>query len=1417
MNSFQWRSVRTTLVLAGLALLLAAVPAQGAERHIDGYVEGLVGGGGIGPGIAVYEGTDNAPTTDKVFSTGANRVQRYDYLGDFELMWGKDVVAGNGGTGAEVCTVAAECKPGVPGTLRGEFSNPEGIAIDQANGWIYVWVEGGGNFDPAMYVDKFDVNGNFLLRFGNQVNGTSGGDICPRPGFPADLCKEAVDGSGPGELGNKLQGSANSYLAVSPAAPHDVFVGDPVNRRVMQYQSNGTFIRAWGYDVAPGADPPAFETCTVGTGCQQGSTEEFGNNGQFSTGLTFVTVDSNGVVYVSDTEYPSRIIRFDSDQFAAPSAGLLPPITTSDAEPPGPLLPGQTEGMVADRLTNHLYVLRNPEIGDSVIQEIDPAALTVVSTSPAPGDVGQLGDVFSNDLALQLTTGNLYTVGTGHSEFTFPACGFEFCTGYFLLDAGGFTPQSVTIGSPTGVTSSAVVLHGTVSPNGFASYRFEYSKAGGDWIPAGEWKPVASLGSESISESISGLEPNSTYRVRLVTRKIYGATAMSDVISSEEEFATVAVAPGAETLPTSQRGINGATIYGRVNPNNLPTTYYFEYGESTAYGSRVPDGDAGSDFGERIVSAELTGLLAGTTYHYRVVAENDEGVTTGEDFSFTTRGATSGPARAWEMVTPPFKIVRTVVPLQSDVGENPNPGLPSKDGDAVAWSSSVFPMTDEARTGSDGDNRIIRRTSAGWVWQTRNTLPSKLKINGVLHEGMAPGLPKQDALASSGDLETLAWYVENGEIIQSEAPGVNDNNNFYTRRDGTGVEGFTPWVFDTRTQYYSAGPGYSIGDRALINDAGTAMVRWGGYWGLAEDPGTPEDDDPSDEQQLDGSGATIYLQQADDPDQMPAAPKDLVNECTSGGAGPTLIPARIGSGLSDDILGARACTEGTLVSPRGASVGAGSAVTAMSNDGRRVFFTSPEPSGVGVGSCTAETGAETNCPPQLYVRQYDALGENPVVRWISRPQDVGTQQIDELAGAYFQGASEDGRHVYFATATPLLTGDPNSGDSITLGAASQVSRDIYRYTFPDSLAADPAGGTLTRITAGPAGTGDPNASSNSQGGIEPIRYLSDDGRRAYFLTDSPISGADTTPPAGGVTLPADTLGTLEDRNLYLFDDEQAGASSYKFIARLETETTFRGTRDGGHVIFTSTDRLTSDDDDDATDIFLYDADKDELVRVSSPQPGAVPYGQGTESHNADLGKDLEGADFNHRGAAGELEAAGGWGRGRYYNVAEDANGIVSVFFQSRSELIPEDENGDHYDVYQWREGELSLVSPASPGHYSFYSGNSVDGQDVFIFTSERIDPREIDDYDYDIYDYRVGGGFPYTPPPAPCDVLGHACRGPASTAPASRVPDSLAGGAGNSARNKKHQKCRKGKVRKKGKCVPRKHRKAGSKARGGSK
>jgi len=80
-----------------------------------------------------------------------------------------------------------------------------------------------------------------------------------------------------------------------------------------------------------------------------------------------------------------------------------------------------------------------------------------------------------------------------------------------------------------------------------------------------------------------------------------------------------------------------ATLNGTVNPNGASTTVIFKYGLTTAYGSTIagtPSPLTGNT--AQAVSANLTGLLPGNTYHFAASGTNSNGSTDGNDMTFVT-------------------------------------------------------------------------------------------------------------------------------------------------------------------------------------------------------------------------------------------------------------------------------------------------------------------------------------------------------------------------------------------------------------------------------------------------------------------------------------------------------------------------------------------------------------------------------------------------------------------------------------------------------------------------------------------------------------------------------------------------------------------------------------------------------------
>jgi photosystem II stability/assembly factor-like uncharacterized protein len=193
-------------------------------------------------------------------------------------------------------------------------------------------------------------------------------------------------------------------------------------------------------------------------------------------------------------------------------------------------------------------------------------------------------------------------------------------------------PPTVTVDNAQHVTTTTADLAGWANPMGTsATAFFEYgtTRAYGTATPATalgegtEWVPVTA--------SLSGLSHATTYHFRLVAQSAEGMAAGPDQL-----LRTDFLEPTASTSAAGQLTPTAATLNGSVNPRGGLTSYWFEYGPDSSYGSQTSDFAAGAGVVAVSVSANLTGLEPATTYHYRVAAENAKGATFGLDRQFTT-------------------------------------------------------------------------------------------------------------------------------------------------------------------------------------------------------------------------------------------------------------------------------------------------------------------------------------------------------------------------------------------------------------------------------------------------------------------------------------------------------------------------------------------------------------------------------------------------------------------------------------------------------------------------------------------------------------------------------------------------------------------------------------------------------------
>lgn len=114
-----------------------------------------------------------------------------------------------------------------------------------------------------------------------------------------------------------------------------------------------------------------------------------------------------------------------------------------------------------------------------------------------------------------------------------------------------------------------------------------------------------------------------------------GTIYASDFSNNRVEVFERVVVPDVSTGAASEVTPSSATVAGTVNPDKTKAEYFIEWGESQSYGHSTPV-ESGEGEAPVPVSAELTGLEANTTYHYRVVASNENGTSRGSDETFTT-------------------------------------------------------------------------------------------------------------------------------------------------------------------------------------------------------------------------------------------------------------------------------------------------------------------------------------------------------------------------------------------------------------------------------------------------------------------------------------------------------------------------------------------------------------------------------------------------------------------------------------------------------------------------------------------------------------------------------------------------------------------------------------------------------------
>jgi hypothetical protein len=768
--------------------------------------------------------------------------------------------------------------------------------------------------------------------------------------------------------------------------------------------------------------------------------------------------------------------------------------------------------------------------------------------------------------------------------------------------------------------------------------------------------------------------------------------------------------PAVEAFSTPALRLETLRAIGYVVPNGYDTHYHFEYGPTAAYGSttKVEDAGSGGQNGSdvNIVSAELPGLQAGGTYHYRLVASSPAagGVTVdGPDHTLTVPvpAASEPPAcpnqalrtglsaklpacRAYEQLTPankegaeePFGQINESGVLVGEEGERVMLSQPF-----TKWGSSQSPYffsRSEAEQSEGGK---------GW----------KMTAGQVQPEA---GIDRYDPELVSPDLTGFAfasgWVTATGvESPNVEfkvgAPGGPYHTVASVPRAEVGEPGQSGWV--------AASGDFSklilkVGDRTLV-------------------PGHPSTSTSGEDLYEYANGA---LHQAN----------VLSSGATIGSCGATMA-----KGVAETVA------IGSTTSSR----------HAVSTDGSRVFF---------------EAVPGSNCSEAKHLYMREAAADKTV--------DVGPYR--------FLAAKADGGEV-------LLESRSGGTQQVLLyETASANTRTLL------SLHEQLAGGEQLQL------------------------FISEDFSTIYLEAIEQLTTE--APPGGG---------------LYRYD---IAAKALKFIAYVHTPTNeFDVTPDGryaywkGNVAGIPHRDIDPNTGGKGIQAIVYDSVQN-VIECASCASALNP--EPTMSVAA-----------VHWGGSGLLESRDGVPQ--LSLISSDGS---RLFFATPSALLLSDIDGEiapkgggpfqwtspSSDVYEWRrngvegcahvQGCLALVSSGEGGGLVMLLGASPSGRDVFFTTRQQLVPRDTDSA-IDVYDARIGGGFP-PPPPLPFQCTGGNCQNPLA-APIDTTPGSLSfSGPGNpppppAAKAKakpKAKPCRKGTVRRKGRCVRKKGkaRKAARRAAG---
>jgi hypothetical protein len=904
------------------------------------------------------------------------------------------------------------------------------------------------------------------------------------------------------------------------------------------------------------------------------------------------------------------------------------------------------------------------------------------------------------------------------------------------------TPPAVTglsTDPPTNVTDESAALNASFDGDGTyeTHYYFEWgvSTAYGNTtpVPPGAGVPAGTGRIALPPITIAGLKGGLTYHYRVVASNATGTTTSADA------FFKTAEAPLLANLNSRNVQATSAELLGEVNPRYGATTYRFEWGPTAAYGNQSPVVDASVGSGNALVpvSAELSGLTAGVTYHFRLVATNQYGTTRSPDQTLgfyppncpnaqlrqETRSITLPDCRAYELVTPSFANGSIIFPLGGPAA--PLATSPSK----LAYSAAfgVFPESTGKPANNLADMFVSTRSDTGWYQKFTGRPgtetfavggPPRDHQEGYLQSQFGPSRSSVGAQASP-TMEKLANYDEGWPDIFKQQSKASNAPYVWNTSTGSLLERWPSNLADvTEGEEFVGTPEISADFSHFVFQSNLVFAKGGNY---------------VERHIVCCDTSIVGYGQA-----PPASIYD--NDLKTGGV-------ELASIKGDETTG----FEGYVYN--------------ISEDGSRILM--------------AEERSE---------RAMEYLPSNThLVKDLNGPfyLRVGGEHTIEIGAGHklaYVGSAADGKTIYFRSTEQLAPDDQDS------------STDLYVWHESDP-------GSLTLVSIGDHGNAGNTDDCNGGGGcnVEVIDFLTysgingqlngfNGGQGGNGYTDSAIASG-----SGDIyfTSPESLLegkGEPGKANLYLYRK-----GTLRFVTTLDPQPTCTGleltgacaagpvarmqvTPDGTHMAFVVQSKITSYDNAGKGEMYTYDPETGRIACASCRPDGQPPTSQLLASQNG-LFQTYDGRVFFST---------------QDPLVPRDTNGVEDIYeyTEGRPQLISSGLGIQFhgYNGFQGLQNAIGLVSV------------SANGTDVYFATSDSMVTQDHNGAALKIYDARTGGGFPAELTPPNCSAADE-CHGPGvtpSALPPDRTSAALGlGPKPKSHKAKKHAKRHKKKATKK--------------------